>query len=192
MRISDSNRPGGWRHFGFTPLHPWGDDTFVQWGKSGYGGFFIEAYPPGTYIARRGATLEEAEDRAWTQHQREIACSGHRWSPHQPGHGERLDGYGVCLDCGRHQADVLPVRTVCDRCGETVKLYSTRLCEPCHEACSDEELEHLEPTSAWVRRQGREMEAWRASRTPEQQAKEIIEALPAVLLAIAGDSGGAP
>lgn len=190
MNIPPRNRPGGYMHLGFTPLHPWGDDTLVQWGKSSYGGYFIETYPPGTYLTGHGATLAEAEDRAWTQHQREIACSEHHWSPHQPGHGERLDGYGVCLDCGRHQADVLPVRTVCDRCGETVKLYSTRLCEPCHAACSDEELERLDPTSAWIRQQGREMEAWRASRTPEQQAKEIIEALPAVLLAIAGDSGG--
>lgn len=81
MNIPPRNLPGGYMHLDFSPLHPWGDDTFVQWGKSSYSGFFVEAYPPGTYLTGHGATLAEAEDRAWNQHQREIACPEHRWSP---------------------------------------------------------------------------------------------------------------
>jgi hypothetical protein len=45
MNIPPRNLPGGYMHLDFTPLHPWGDGTTVQWGKSGYGGYFIEALP---------------------------------------------------------------------------------------------------------------------------------------------------
>lgn len=132
---------------GFTPQHPWPDDCTVQWGEPAPTErdpddcFFVEVFPAGTYIRAESATsIAEAEDRAWAQHQRELACPAHEWVPDGGGQRDRKDGVGWCRLCRRFESNVLPVRTICEGCGCIVKLYSARLCRPCYDGEPDERL----------------------------------------------------
>lgn len=153
MIIADQCKPGEWRGH-YTPVHPWPEDCTVQWGDldGTRHPTFFEAFPKGTYLRGEGATLEAAEGRAWAQHQREIACPGHEWSPVGGGQPERLDGVGWCVLCRRFESNVLPVRTVCATCGLTVKLYSATRCKPCLEATPDDLLTATERHCRWALR----------------------------------------
>lgn len=167
MRIASHCLPGGHRG-GYEPAHPWPEDCYVQWGEDPAkrpadsrhrdAPTFFEALPTGTYLRGEGPTLRAAEDRAWAQHQREMACPGHVWSPVGGGQAERLDGYGWCTLCRRAQAGVLPIRTVCATCGETVALYSAVRCRPCLDATPDDQLTDAERV---VRRSLRALKARR-------------------------------
>lgn len=170
MRIADHCLPGGYRG-GYEPAHPWPEDCYVQWGDDPTkrpadagdraASTFFEAFPTGTYLRGQGATLRAAEDRAWAQHQRELACPGHVWSPIGGGQPERLDGFGWCTLCRRAEDGVLPVRTVCEVCGQTVKLWSATRCRPCYDATPDEELT---PQQRASRRMAARYDAWMAGK----------------------------
>lgn len=150
MNIRPQCLPGGHNHAGHTPIHPWPEDCMVQWGGRGlvlgskpYHTAFFEAFPAGTFIRGEGATVAEAEDRAWAQHQREVACGEHAWSPMQPGGRERLDGCGWCTRCGRFESKALPIRTVCGTCGKAGPLYTHEDCRACYDKTPDEDLDPL-------------------------------------------------
>lgn len=96
----------------------WPDDVFVQGGSSGlvldregghYKTAFVEAFPPNGFIRGEGATLQEAEESAWSQFLHQMACE------QNPGHEfERrhyTNGCGICKHCGAFRSkvfDVLP------------------------------------------------------------------------------------
>lgn len=165
MIIASHCEPSAYR-----PAHPWPDDCTVQWGtyppEHKLPAFF-EAFPENTYLRGEGADVRAAEDRAWAQHQRELACPGHVWSPIGGGQPERLDGFGWCTLCRRAEDGVLPVRTVCEVCGQTVKLWSATRCRPCYDATPDEELT---PQQRANRRMAAWYDAWMAGKI-----KSLIE-----------------
>lgn len=86
----------------YTPIRPWHDDTYVQWGGHGlvlsensYTTAFFEAFPKsGGFIRGEGATLEEAEEDAFKIFEREHACT-HAW-----GRRGYLNGAAKCVKCG--------------------------------------------------------------------------------------------
>lgn len=109
------------RHTAAVARHPWPEGTFLQGGERGvvftgarsYRTAFVEASPPrvegepGTFLRGEGATLGEAEDACWAQHQALVACPAH------PAHGpfERRhyrNGAGFCERCGGWFSNVLP------------------------------------------------------------------------------------
>jgi hypothetical protein len=58
---------------------------------------FFEAFPqsPSTFIRSEGKTLEEAEDSAWRQYERILACTQHEFD-----RGSYRTGAGICRKCG--------------------------------------------------------------------------------------------
>jgi hypothetical protein len=193
--IRDHHRPGGWRH-GYVPAFPWGSTT-IQWGGPGSGGAedrlpprrdgkprhaFFEAFNEVTpYIRAEGATVAEAEAKAWKRLQQVIACPGHEF--------ERMEGYdngmARCTHC-RVSGCVLPPTTRCFICDEP-SYYGERQ-RPGH---SDGELvwyceEHMpkvRPGHPWYEMIANQ-ERWMEKPQQERDAA-IVESLPKVLAALA-------
>lgn len=80
-----------WKDSEYRPRHDWTGDTVVQWGARGivlgrnpYNTAFFEAFPDrkvtagGGFIRGEGATIEEAEDKAYARFVKQNACS-HLW-----------------------------------------------------------------------------------------------------------------
>ena len=84
----------------YAPTCAWPDDCTVQWGHGIIPAVpFFEAFPPGTFIRGEGATIAEAEQSAYAQYQRDIACD-HVWGRHREGRGTYTNGAGWCRKCG--------------------------------------------------------------------------------------------
>lgn len=90
--------------------HGWPDEAFLQ-GRA-YSrelrrpngtGFtaFVEVFTDGTFIRGEGASVADAEDDAWAQFQRFIACPGHEYEARH-----YRNGAGICARCGRFQSNV--------------------------------------------------------------------------------------
>lgn len=83
----------------YTPVCAWPDDCMVQWGN----GLiprnpFFEAFPKGTFIRGDGATIEEAERKAFAQYLSEFECD-HVWGRKRPGGDTYTNGAGWCRKC---------------------------------------------------------------------------------------------
>jgi hypothetical protein len=103
MKIASQHQ---WKDSDYKPRCEWPGDTLVQWGRSGlvlgrkpYTTAFFEAFPDesltgsGGFIRGEGATLEEAEDKAFAKFTREIDCN-HLW-----GRETYTNGGQLCRHC---------------------------------------------------------------------------------------------
>lgn len=100
--------------------HPWPMSVFLQGGDRGvvfskdrepYGTAFVECFPAGTFLRGEGETIEEAEDKCWTQYQRYLNCDGKLEQGQWHGPYERRqyrNGAGFCTRCGIWMSRVLP------------------------------------------------------------------------------------
>jgi len=85
----------------YRPEQPWKSDTYVQWGARGvvlgrspYRTAFFEAFPKhGGFIRGEGASIAEAERKAYEQFSRESSCQ-HSW-----GRRGYTNGAGICTRC---------------------------------------------------------------------------------------------
>lgn len=109
MRIAAHHIPGTAEHNlsslltsnpAYAPVCAWPDDCTVQWGHGLIPATpFFEAFPPGTFIRGEGATIAEAEQKAFAKYQRDLACN-HVWGRQRPGREVYLNGAGWCRKCG--------------------------------------------------------------------------------------------
>jgi len=84
----------------YAPSCAWPDDCTVQWGHGLIPAVpFFEAFPAGTFIRGEGASIAEAEQKAFEQYQRDIACD-HIWGRRRPGGQTYTNGAGWCRKCG--------------------------------------------------------------------------------------------
>jgi len=84
----------------YTPACAWPDDCMVQWGHGIVSAVpFFEAFPPGTFIRGEGASIAEAEAKAFAQYESEFQCH-HVWGRHHARRGTYLNGAGWCRKCG--------------------------------------------------------------------------------------------
>lgn len=117
VQIASHHHPGHplAKDAGYTPSCAWPDDCYVQWGSSGvvlggnenYRTAFFEAFPndnSGGFIRGEGASIEDAECKAFTRWRQESQCQ-HIWSRQvrkkdgTPG-WLYTNGGGVCVKCG--------------------------------------------------------------------------------------------
>ncbi|WP_148649252.1 hypothetical protein [Novosphingobium barchaimii] len=84
----------------YTPTCAWPEDCTVQWGHGIIPAVpFFEAFPTGTFIRGEGATIAEAEQKAFEKYQRDRACD-HLWGRHRPNHSTYTNGAAFCRKCG--------------------------------------------------------------------------------------------
>lgn len=84
----------------YTPTCAWPEDCTVQWGHGIIPAVpFFEAFPKGTFIRGEGADIAEAEQKAFEQYQRALACD-HKWGRQRPGGELYTNGAGWCRKCG--------------------------------------------------------------------------------------------
>ncbi|CDO35036.1 hypothetical protein [Novosphingobium sp. KN65.2] len=92
----------------YTPTCAWPEDCMVQWGNGLIPATpFFEAFPKGTFIRGEGATIAEAELRAFEQYQRDLACD-HVWGRQRPGRDCYTNGAGWCRKCGGFRGSMFP------------------------------------------------------------------------------------
>lgn len=102
---------------------------------------FFEAFPrnPDTFIRGEGATIEEAEEKAWNKYQRIVTCTGHEYEKR----GYK-NGGGICKHCGLFSSGVFEPDEICYLCG--AKTYhgqtnaNTWYCESCADKVPNELL----------------------------------------------------
>ena len=106
--LARQHQQGAWRYQPENePKKPWPEDTVVQWGVGGlvfrdedkggnYVTAFFEAFPkdPDTFIRGEGATVAEAEENAFAQFEKYLACPGHEFE--RRGY---INGAGFCKHC---------------------------------------------------------------------------------------------
>lgn len=111
-RISDRCQPGAWGNLGgWLPVCAWPDDCYVQWGDKGVVGTakgsyitaFFESFPPGTFIRGEGLHVAAAEQDAWKQYERILACPAHEFE--RRGY---TNGMGFCKHCGMSSSKAFP------------------------------------------------------------------------------------
>ena len=133
--------------------HPWPAETKLQGSESGlvlcdngqyYNTAFFEAFPHygslSTFLRGEGATLHEAEAKAWEKHQKILSCREHQWTRNVNG-DYREDGYAQCELCGL-KAEALTPLTLCKTCERPTKLEMNNgvfLC-PTHYYAQTEEV----------------------------------------------------
>lgn len=90
----------------YEPQQPWPDDCTVQWGNGIIPATpFFEAFIPGTFIRGEGATIGEAEAKAFAQYRSEQECD-HLWGRQRPGRQLYTNGAGWCRRCGAFRANM--------------------------------------------------------------------------------------
>jgi hypothetical protein len=82
---------------------------------------FFEAFPrdPSTFIRGEGATIEEAEEKAWGKYERILACPGHEFE--RKGY---TSGAAICKNCNLFMSEVFEPSTKCVVCDKPTN-YST-------------------------------------------------------------------
>jgi hypothetical protein len=82
--------------------------------KPNYRTAFFEAFPrvPDTFIRGEGATIEEAEEKAWCQYQKYFDCDHPSFEPR-----DYQNGAGYCTKCGLWFPNVIPPFHPCTSCG---------------------------------------------------------------------------
>lgn len=111
--------------------HEWPADCFVQCGTAGivfteegsYRTAFFEAFPrnPDTFIRGEGESVETAEESAWSQWQKHLACPGHEFERR----GYR-NGAGFCKHCGLFAARAFEPTTLCLVCQKPTNYASDK------------------------------------------------------------------
>ncbi len=101
----------------------WPEDCFVQAGdrgvvftsKGNYQTAFFEAFPrtPDTFIRGEGKTIEEAEEHAWKQYSKQIACVGHEFERRN-----YTNGAGFCKHCNFFKSKAFEPSTKCVKCNK--------------------------------------------------------------------------
>jgi len=92
----------------YTPQKAWPEDCTVQWGHGIVPATpFFEAFVPGTFIRGEGATIEEAEAKAFAQYEREGTCE-HHWGRQRPGGTLYTNGAGWCRKCRAFRSGMFP------------------------------------------------------------------------------------
>lgn len=98
----------------------WGKDCFVQCGDEGiviseesYLTAFFEVFSnqPKTFIRCEGNTIEEAEQKAWTQFQKYKKCKKHEFV-----RNGYTNGSGFCKHCGMFKSHAFEPTTKCKVC----------------------------------------------------------------------------
>lgn len=123
MKIASQH---AWKDNEYKPRHDWPGDTLVQWGGKGvvlgknpYSTAFFEAFPDkkltaGGFIRGEGKTIDEAEDDAFSQYQKEASCR-HLWGREHYRNSGQLCRYCRAFRCdqvkevvvlGRHRKPV--------------------------------------------------------------------------------------
>lgn len=107
MIIAPHCQPESYRNDNHTPVCAWPEDCYVQWGATGivftqqekgsYKTAFFEAFPtdPKTFLRGEGASIEEAERKAFAQFEKHQACANHEFE--RKGY---TNGAGFCKHCG--------------------------------------------------------------------------------------------
>lgn len=103
--------------------YKWDYDCFVQCGDEGlvlsnnndYFTAFFEAFPksPNTFIRGEGNTIEEAEEKAWSQLQRYKECKNHEYE-----RNGYTNGSGFCKHCGLFKSHAFEPSTKCKKCNK--------------------------------------------------------------------------
>ena len=126
MILAKQHQPGGWKAATdfYSPACAWPEDCMVQWGSNGivlsrnsetYETAFFEAFPrnPNTFIRGEGASVEEAELKAFEQLERYLACPEHVFERS----GYR-NGAGICIHCGLFRSNIFEPLETCSICGK--------------------------------------------------------------------------
>lgn len=161
MIIEEQCREGGKNNYNYLPHCAWGDDVRVQWGYCGVSinrkeqtvtpvKSFFEAFPPApnnTFLRGEGDSVHDAEDRAFTQYEKMMACPQHEWDRRG-----RTDGYAYCKLCGMSQMALEPLTrcAICDipsswtsRKENGEKKHYCRFHDPQLYKLTDEEVGHI-------------------------------------------------
>lgn len=106
----------------FVCLKEWPEDCAVQCGDDGivftenssYRTAYFEAFPrdPHTLIRGEGKTIQEAEESAWNQIQKHLACKKHKFERR-----EYRNGAGFCVHCGLFNSKAYDPLEKCHICG---------------------------------------------------------------------------
>jgi hypothetical protein len=90
----------------YSPKCDWPEDCTVQWGNGLVPSTpFFEAFPTGTFIRGEGATIEEAEEKAFAKYIREFLCD-HLWGRQRPNRDLYTNGAGWCRHCGAFRSNM--------------------------------------------------------------------------------------
>ena len=127
MRVASQH---AWKDADYKPLHDWPGDTLVQWGGNGvvlgknpYSTAFFEAFPDkklssaGGFIRGEGATIEDAEDDAFSKFKRQDECN-HLW-----GREHYLNSGQLCRHCRAFRCDRLKEVVILGRHRKPVPWY---------------------------------------------------------------------
>lgn len=93
----------------YAPACAWPEACMVQWGHGLIPAVpFFEAFPTGTFIRGEGETIAEAEQKAFDQYQRDIACD-HVWGRYRNERaGTYTNGAAFCRKCGGFRGKMFP------------------------------------------------------------------------------------
>jgi len=154
MIIADHCKPEGWRGKSapYTPSCAWPEDCYVQWGGSGvvlsqkgsYRTAFFESFPksPDTFIRGEGATVKEAEEKAFQKFEKISNCQGHEFERRK-----YTSGAAICKHCGLFMSDVFEPSTKCIKCGKPTNWTTDKTgdwwCEECDKTMPEEMFSDL-------------------------------------------------
>jgi hypothetical protein len=130
----------------------WPDDCFVQSGDEGlvfspkgnYRTSFFEAFPrnPNTFIRGEGKTMEEAEQNAWKEFQKQSNCALDHTNPDNFDRRKMRNGLGFCKQCSVSLMIFEPLEKCCN-CGKatyfTYDLKDNWWCEECKPLIPEED-----------------------------------------------------
>jgi hypothetical protein len=160
-----------------TLRHPWGDTDFVQGargivldmrdGTKHLTPTFVEVCTDslnadrtggGTFLRGEGATIEEAEDKAWAIYQRQVGCPSPTGSHENETRGY-VNGAGFCKHCGRFESNAFSLQeigSVCCLCGDdySLEVRDRMVCKrhapPSYQDLTSRSLG--QPLPQWIRR----------------------------------------
>jgi len=123
--------------------YEWPNDCFIQGGDTGlvlskkgsYKTAFVEVFlnNPKTFIRGEGATIKDAENKAWEQFNKIINCKCHEFERRNYDNGA-----GFCKNCGLFKSDAFEPTTKCKFCLNTtyyMRLIDNEMC--CKECLKD-------------------------------------------------------
>lgn len=141
-------------HGGFIEAqYDWPEDCYVQGGdrgvvlseKGNYRTAFVEAFPnnPKTFVRGQGATVQEAETKAWEKYQRIVNCPGHEYERRGA-----TSGVGYCKHCDHTNTEAFEPTTKCIVCNTptnwTADKHDNYYCETHENDIPEEDLTESE------------------------------------------------
>lgn len=113
---------------------------------------FFEAFPenPSCFIRGEGSTVEEAEQDAWNQFQKYVACPEHEFE--RRGY---TNGGGFCKHCGMFKGKAFEPSETCYRCNANTYYGKTNdgryFCEECRDDVPEKLLSQMSLMSRKLR-----------------------------------------